>query len=537
MTQALPSPGESGGFIPQATESFFLSANVKDPVSAALALRTLGRVAQHGARRPVKDYSDYQRWVRDKYFEEMSDDERLRFAQGKRIKKQLEDIRQQRISHSERIRQILARTSISFDARRRFYNWLHQHDRAAWLVLDPLITVQRDYVAFEAMSMDESVYARVVLPWSGLELDQTVRWGTTNVDYTPELDRELARVRSYRPLHLRVGETGLTVRTASRSTQLSKVNLPTSWVKSFAEVSASFALKKHTVTLSSVTLANVISLLSRRRDSSSGRALIFHLDPQQHPRIEVQPWGIEVVEPKFVYEGDSSTTVRVWGRRRLEILKELLPEVERVEVRLLGDGLPSFWSTSVGEARLTLALTGWSGLDWARKTRLSALRPRTDLGSTNSKEVDAALRQLGTATISELSAELPDIDKPIVEAALATLMFNGRALLDPETQQYVHRVIVEDWKHTEAEDAESRAARALIESSQVAVVSDGLTEEGRLLKGLSSDTRNHRIELKYSVDGTLQQMACSCGNFRLRSRGNAPCRHIIALHFLGGADE
>jgi len=61
-----------------------------------------------------------------------------------------------------------------------------------------------------------------------------------------------------------------------------------------------------------------------------------------------------------IYKGKAARVVRVWGRRRLSALRRFLPFVERVDVSLLGSGLPSFWIARAGAFSITLGLTGFT---------------------------------------------------------------------------------------------------------------------------------------------------------------------------------
>ena len=44
------------------------------------------------------------------------------------------------------------------------------------------------------------------------------------------------------------------------------------------------------------------------------------------------------------YQGQSAKLLRLWGRRRLALLKRVLPYTEKVRVSLLGQGMPSYWT-------------------------------------------------------------------------------------------------------------------------------------------------------------------------------------------------
>src|SRR3954454_18223672 len=61
------------------------------------------------------------------------------------------------------------------------YMWVSEADLSAFL-LDPLITVHRDRVFFEAFSNDQSTYGLVIADRALFEPNGEVSCGTTNVD-------------------------------------------------------------------------------------------------------------------------------------------------------------------------------------------------------------------------------------------------------------------------------------------------------------------------------------------------------------------
>ena len=59
------------------------------------------------------------------------------------------------------------------------------------------------------------------------------------------------------------------------------------------------------------------------------------------------PFGIAVtsqVVPAKPRIGTKKPLIRLWGRRRLSLLKRLLPHTDTVSVSLLGQGMPSYWT-------------------------------------------------------------------------------------------------------------------------------------------------------------------------------------------------
>src|SRR6187397_3731534 len=89
----------------------------------------------------------------------------------------------------------------------------------------------------------------------------------------------------------------------------------------------------------------------------------------------MEPWETPIYSYGATYQGPPGEPIRVWGRQRLLVLARLLPLVERIDVYLLGTGLPSFWVAQMGEMRLTLGLSGWTTNDWTRSAALDLLAP------------------------------------------------------------------------------------------------------------------------------------------------------------------
>src|SRR5207248_4420823 len=89
---------------------------------------------------------------------------------------------------------------------------------------------------------------------------------------------------------------------------------------------------------------------------------------------------------------------RLWGRRRLLLLKRLLPYVEAVDVHLLGSGLPSFWVLRAGPVTLTLGLTGFTAANWSQAVSFDLLLPRKTQGG---EALDTVLRHLATVWVAD----------------------------------------------------------------------------------------------------------------------------------------
>ena len=74
-----------------------------------------------------------------------------------------------------------------YKAQREYFNYLYTRDYAAWLVLDPVITVHPDQVFFECFSKDESVYGKLSCGYDVFNNINEFKCGTTNIDYSKKL--------------------------------------------------------------------------------------------------------------------------------------------------------------------------------------------------------------------------------------------------------------------------------------------------------------------------------------------------------------
>lgn len=100
--------------------------------------------------------------------------------------------------------------------------------------LDPVVTSTEEGLRFESFSACCGVYARLDVDASALDASHRAV-GVTNVDVNQPLRAALASLRAGEPLHLGVGEEGLTATTLDETVTEDKVPLSVRWLKGFAE--------------------------------------------------------------------------------------------------------------------------------------------------------------------------------------------------------------------------------------------------------------------------------------------------------------
>ena len=507
----------------------FLSATIIPSSAFARTMLTLGRVVRMHGDRAKRDHADYQAWVTGQYLIELPEELRALELSVPRLLG-----RRKRLAAEVARLAAAAAAAMPGDAlkpeRRKFWDWLYAHNREAWIVLDPIVSVQHDATFFEAFSSDESTYARVTLPHAVIDVDHPFRPGTTNIDFSVALERELSRARSYRPLHLTVGADSVGVSTDVSKTVERKIDLPESWVRGLVEVQAALSLVPTSITVSSAVLADILARLAAQRETEGPRSLVFDLVPGEPIRIIVEPWGDVFSDSSSIFSGPAARSIRVWGRRRLRVLEELLPHVNSVTVHLLDSGMPSFWSIESDGVGLMLGISGWTTQDWAGRARFAALAPATNADPAAVREASTVLRERQFITADDLAASL-NTTSAAARTVLQSLCIAGQAMYVVESATYRWRVLYPgiDLAVTEPAGLEERKGVELARSGAVRMVEDIIADGARMVTAeVTEINRSFGVTLHTDVDGRVEFAQCACSHFRHNKLRQGPCRHIVA---------
>ena len=165
-------------------------------------------------------------------------------------------------------------------------------------------------------------------------------------------------------------------RTKKRSSRR-KINVPDSWIRGFLQVQSSAMLPRHSFKMKPMDLYNLLRHLRMNKDiKGKRRGILIELVPGEPPRMVLEPWGTVIECGAGIYTGKQSKVIRVWGRRRLMLLRRMLPLVDEVEVHLTGSGLPSFWVLRAGQMTFTFGLTGFNASNWSQAVNFDLLLPR-----------------------------------------------------------------------------------------------------------------------------------------------------------------
>jgi len=513
----------------------FLNAGVKDGLSFSRNMLALHRIVCTNMIKIQKDHSSYQKWVEGEYFKELGkvlkrkDIEGLIKKEGV-LEKEIKLLKKSIAKNINESRRNFLKYSAALGA---FWGWVYKQDHRAWIVLDPVVSVQPDAVIFEAFSLDESMYGRVTLPNDQLELNEPLRRGTTNIDFSQQLANEFDRVRSYRPLDLKVGYKNVEISTNLSSAVEKKIDLPESWLKGFLEVQSASAMPKISLNLTPATVSDLLAVLEQKKDNVSPKSLKFILEPGKKPWIEIEPWGIIIKEQEHFYKGNEIQCIRIWGRRRLMVLKDLLPHATELELELLGSGLPSFWRIRSTDIEMDLGLSGWSSNDWASQTKFSLMSNIDKLNEQEIKRVSSVLFQSNGMSVDEIVTET-GLERLTASFALQKLCSRGQAMFDFHKKIYRWRelfpeeLIPKDLK----EDPKIKNALKILEANKLNITEKTKNDQGLHVKAMIQKPKAQDffdLELNFDKDGRAVKMNCSCIEFKKTSLKKGPCSHLIAL--------
>ncbi|MCA9178305.1 MAG: hypothetical protein KDB14_27780 [Planctomycetales bacterium] len=452
----------------------------------------------------------------------------------------------------------------AWQAQQAYYDWLSRNDPLAFCILDPVITVHPDAVFFEVFSKDEGSYANLSIGMDAFDLQSEPVCGTTNIDFSESLYESVQRFRSYRETRITIGQQAVKVATEGQPDVLEKhIKIPDSWLRGFLQVQSATMLPADTLRVSAMDMYNALRHLRMNGDQKGKRrGMRFELIPGELPRIVLEPWETVLPSSAAPYSGRQPKVVRIWGRRRLMMLRRLLPYVDDVEIHLMGSGLPSFWVLRAGPMTFTLGLTGFTASNWAQSVNFDLLLPRVheDSAETASSEtatkskakakkaseataVDASVEKVVKhlakrwADDRESLAKATKLEGEALTASLQTGCQHGQLMYDLAGERYRLRPLTAEpleLDRLEFRGPRQRLAYDLVHrKGAVSIVTEnrihgvGLELTGKA--DVAEDKREYRPQLLLNDEGFVSRAECTCNTFRQQGLKSGPCTCLIAL--------
>lgn len=516
-------------------EPTYFDAALKSPLVFRDALAALHAVVVSDYKYRPRDRVEFQAWMAEQDRQFLAALPLRGLEAGRRM-----EVLAARRSELEALRN--QRMQPFFRARRHYLEYVYTSQWEQWLLLDPVITVHPDEVSFEAFSRDESTYARLAAKQELFEDVKSFECGTTNIDFSVRLHEELERMRTYRKARFTIDPGGFTVAQEEEPAHREKkIDLPESWVNGFLQVHATMSMSLTHLRLAPVDLFNICRQLRRRHAKVSPRALRWELEPGKPGQVVLEPWEL-VIPLTSVFEGEKTTSIRTWGRDRLQVIQRLLSKAERIDLFLAGFGLPSFYVFDMGNVLFTLGLSGWTDNDWTGETRFDLLTKRLQVTADQLLTVYESLRSKRHATVDELS-QATNLTAEHVRSSVSCLCQAGRAMVDLGGETIRHRdlfllpftkqeAVAAARKTLEEQSSPAaKAAREICERGMARFTSRRATPTGYKLTGSvrGSDGKRVRPLLEVDQQGQIVTASCTCKQYAQQQLTKGPCEHILAL--------
>lgn len=259
----------------------------------------------------------------------------------------------------------------------------------------------------------------------------------------------------------------------------------------------------------------------------------YHLKPGQPVRVVFEPWGIEVVCPRSLYTGTQEQVIRVWGRRRINILERLIPVAKKFTVHLLGTGMPSFYVADLGDMSFTLGLSGWTANDWSQSGNFDLMAPRADIDKWTQQQIFEELKKNWVESPDSLAERL-GLNRVVILGALGAYTQAGRAIYDLNKQVYRVRELSREPLPMErlrfANEREEKATRFLVYNAvQVSSVTSDSTGAFTLQGSVRERERTYNPLLTVDLDERIIFAECGCNWHQQNKLYKGPCEHILAL--------
>ena len=463
-----------------------------------------------------------------------------------------------------------------FSAQRDYFTWLFDNDPLAFCLLDPIIQVHQTGVSFEVFSRDEGCYAQLTLQHDLFETDAAPVLGTTSIDYSSALFEGIEQIGDHQTTMLDIGQeavhlqrselpkpsidTSDKVNTESATTVNEviekRINVPKSWIRALLQVQSAGQLAHERIDLDPIALYNVLFELRMHADiKGKRRGLLIELIPQQLPVIILEPFDIavtsQVSRQQTPYQGQKAKLIRLWGRRRLSLLKRLLPHTDTVSVSLLGQGMPSYWTLTGKGFHFTFAMTGFSQANWSQSLNFDLLLPtRPQQNALKDERQNDDLLPLVQAlaeqpsridTLTERLSPQHTSDNLMTASHVRQQLLSGaqQGLIryDMANQSYYYRPLTQTpldmAQFAHHNEAEKQAFDLVSRKDSV----QNLNVQTMPTQGVSisadihvtEDRRTYQSQLQLGQDGLVSRAVCSCPQYLQHRLSQGVCAHLIAL--------
>lgn len=479
--------------------------------------------------RRINEHKEYMPNVREALKKEIDTYDVQLFHQNHEIKKLLD------------IQKNLQKQIDEYDAwkdynkiERDFWKFIKDRDYSLWFVLDPVITVHNDQVSFEAFSIDESIYGCLSVAMDEFDLLQQPALGTTNIDFSLKLEKEMQRFRSYTDVTLSINPEGFTVDNDIVPEYVEKkIDLPDTWIKGFNQVSSAAALSGIEIELSPSDMYDICAFLRKHKEKKSPRYMKWILEPGQRVQIVFEPFGT-VITLNAVYNGQQRREEKIWGRRRWLVTEKLIPLSKAFYVRLLGFGMPQFIRADMGTMQMVIGFSSWSSNDWVKGTAFNIMAGFTGMGCYD--RVYPLMKNKRCLSMNEIYNNIPGTKNNKTKAGIGMLFRRGEGYFDIASNKVRFRQLCntpipeELYEVTDIERDVQKYSKLTFDNMTVRY-----TQRKEFI--FSTKYSQHGLvpsdntEIVIDQDGQITKVDCCCSKFKRGEKNiSDPCAHILALY-------
>ena len=479
--------------------------------------------------RRINEHKEYMPNVREALKKEIDTYDVQLFHQNHEIKKLLD------------IQKNLQKQIDEYDAwkdynkiERDFWKFIKDRDYSLWFVLDPVITVHNDQASFEAFSIDESIYGCLSVAMDEFDLLQQPALGTTNIDFSLKLEKEMQRFRSYTDVTLSINPEGFTVDNDIVPEYVEKkIDLPDTWIKGFNQVSSAAALSGIEIELSPSDMYDICAFLRKHKEKKSPRYMKWILEPGQRVQIVFEPFGT-VITLNAVYNGQQRREEKIWGRRRWLVTEKLIPLSKAFYVRLLGFGMPQFIRADMGTMQMVIGFSSWSSNDWVKGTAFNIMAGFTGMGCYD--RVYPLMKNKRCLSMNEIYNNIPGTKNNKTKAGIGMLFRRGEGYFDIASNKVRFRQLCntpipeELYEVTDIERDVQKYSKLTFDNMTVRY-----TQRKEFI--FSTKYNQHGLvpsdntEIVIDQDGQITKVDCCCSKFKRGEKNiSDPCAHILALY-------
>ncbi len=526
-------------------EKVSFCGKLKHPLLFRDAMLMLREIVVSDTRKKEKERTDYFTWLNEEIERRVRAHKEYMPNLREALKKEMDVYdaelahKKNEISHLTDIQKNLQKQIDQYDAwkdyykiERDFWKFIKDRDYSLWFVLDPVITVHKDQVSFEAFSLDESIYGCLSVPMEEFHLQQEPKLGTTNIDFSAKLAKEMQRFRSYTDVTLSVNPEGFTLDSDIVPEYIEKkIDLPETWIKGFNQVSSAAALSGTELELSPSDMYSICAFLRKHKEKKSPRYMKWILEPGQRVQIVFEPFGT-CLTLNAVYHGRQRREEKIWGRRRWLVVEKLIPFAKAFYVRILGFGMPQFIRADMGAMQMTVGFSSWSSNDWVKGTAFNIMAGFTGHGCY--KDIYKLLKENRCLSMEEISALLPGQKNDKVKAGIGMLFRRGEGYFDILNDKVRFRHLCnaplpeELYEVTDIEMDVQNCSKLTFDNMKVRYTRQ---QEFIFTTTYKEHGQWSSAEIVIDQDGQITKIACNCQKFKRGARNlSEPCAHILALY-------